>query len=118
MQCILCKIYFWKVFHKHYNFICTPICTKFLFLQKVGVTVINPWLTWSSRHACVTLDGVQLCYAIAEEGRRSNALYAPEIFPLFLDLSLSLFRHREGDKEVIGGNARGHSCAQGWPPVL
>jgi hypothetical protein len=38
MQCILCKIYFWKVFHKYYNFICTPICTKFLFLQKVGVT--------------------------------------------------------------------------------
>jgi hypothetical protein len=34
--------YFWKVFHKYYNliciFICTPICTKFLFLQKVGVT--------------------------------------------------------------------------------
>jgi hypothetical protein len=39
MQCILCKIYFWKVFHKYYNFIYTPICTKFLFLQKVGVTV-------------------------------------------------------------------------------
>ncbi len=42
MQCILCKIYFWKVFLKYYNliciFICTPICTKILFLQKVGVT--------------------------------------------------------------------------------
>jgi hypothetical protein len=38
MQCILCKIYFSKVFHKYYNFIWTPICTKFLFLQKVGVT--------------------------------------------------------------------------------
>jgi hypothetical protein len=38
MQCILCKIYFWKVFHKYYNSICAPICTKFLFLQKVGVT--------------------------------------------------------------------------------
>jgi hypothetical protein len=38
MQCILCKIYFWKVFHKYYNFICAPICTKVLFLQKVGVT--------------------------------------------------------------------------------
>jgi hypothetical protein len=40
MQCIICKIYFWKVFHKYYNFIYTPICTKFLFLQKVGVTVM------------------------------------------------------------------------------
>jgi hypothetical protein len=39
MQCILCKIYFWKVSHKYYNFICTPICTKFLFLQKVGATL-------------------------------------------------------------------------------
>jgi hypothetical protein len=42
MQCILCKIYFWKVFHKYYNliciFICIPICTKILFLSKVGVT--------------------------------------------------------------------------------
>jgi hypothetical protein len=38
MQYILCKIYFWKVFHKYYNSICAPICTKFLFLQKVGVT--------------------------------------------------------------------------------
>jgi hypothetical protein len=39
MQCILCKVYFWKVFHKYYNFICAPICTKsFIFLQKVGVT--------------------------------------------------------------------------------
>jgi hypothetical protein len=39
MQYILCKIYFWKVFHKYYNFICAPICTKVLFLQKVGVTM-------------------------------------------------------------------------------
>jgi hypothetical protein len=39
MQCILCKIYFWKVFHMNYNWICTPICTKILFLQKVGVTL-------------------------------------------------------------------------------
>jgi hypothetical protein len=31
-------LFFWKVFHKYYNFIYTPICTKFLFLQKVGVT--------------------------------------------------------------------------------
>jgi hypothetical protein len=38
MQCFLYKIYFWKVFHMNYNWICTPICTKILFLQKVGVT--------------------------------------------------------------------------------
>jgi hypothetical protein len=41
MQCIICKIYFWNVFHKYYNFIYTPICTKFLFLQKVGVTICS-----------------------------------------------------------------------------
>jgi hypothetical protein len=36
MQCILYKIYFWKVFHMYYNliciFICTPMWIKFLFL--------------------------------------------------------------------------------------
>jgi hypothetical protein len=36
MQCILCKIYFWKVFHKYYNLICTPICTKKIILVKSG----------------------------------------------------------------------------------
>jgi hypothetical protein len=36
------KVYFWKVFHKYYNFICAPICTKVLFLQKVGVTLPHP----------------------------------------------------------------------------
>jgi hypothetical protein len=40
MQCILCKIYFWNVFHKYYNliciFICTHICTKFFILVKSG----------------------------------------------------------------------------------
>jgi hypothetical protein len=34
MQCIICKIYFWKVFHKYYNFIYTPICTKKFILAK------------------------------------------------------------------------------------
>jgi hypothetical protein len=38
MQCILYKIYFWKVFHMYYNliciFICTPICTKFYSCKK------------------------------------------------------------------------------------
>jgi hypothetical protein len=32
-------LFFWKVFHKYYNFTCAPICTKVLFLQKVGVTI-------------------------------------------------------------------------------
>jgi hypothetical protein len=40
MQCILCKIYFWKVFHKYYNliciFICIPIYTKKFILVKSG----------------------------------------------------------------------------------
>jgi hypothetical protein len=40
MQCILYKIYFWKVFHMNYNliciFICTPICTNFFILVKSG----------------------------------------------------------------------------------
>jgi hypothetical protein len=34
-------LFFWNVFHKYYNFIYTPICTKFLFLQKVGVTYVD-----------------------------------------------------------------------------
>jgi hypothetical protein len=36
MQCILYKIYFWKVFHMNYNLICTPICTNFFILVKSG----------------------------------------------------------------------------------
>jgi hypothetical protein len=38
MQCILYKIYFWKVFHMNYNliciFICTPICANLSILVK------------------------------------------------------------------------------------
>jgi hypothetical protein len=34
MQCILYKIYFWKVFHKYYNLICTPMWTKFYSCKK------------------------------------------------------------------------------------
>jgi hypothetical protein len=40
MQCILYKIYFWKVFHMYYNliwiFICTPMWTKNFILVKSG----------------------------------------------------------------------------------
>jgi hypothetical protein len=41
------RFYFWEVFHKYYNLICTPICTKILFLQKVGVTKNLVWV-WVS----------------------------------------------------------------------
>jgi hypothetical protein len=41
MQCILYKIYFWKVFHMYYNliciFICTPIWTKKIYSCKMWV---------------------------------------------------------------------------------
>jgi hypothetical protein len=36
MQCILYKIYFWKVFHMYYNLICTPMWTKNFILVKSG----------------------------------------------------------------------------------
>jgi hypothetical protein len=36
MQCILHKIYFWKVFHMYYNLICTPMWTKIFILVKSG----------------------------------------------------------------------------------
>jgi hypothetical protein len=46
MQCILYKIYFWKVFHMYYNliciFICTPIWTKNNYPCKKWVLQILP----------------------------------------------------------------------------
>jgi hypothetical protein len=51
MQCILYKIYFWKVFHMYYNliciFICTPICTKFYSCKK-----------WVLQEPAIRLHGV------------------------------------------------------------
>jgi hypothetical protein len=45
MQCMLYKIYFWKVFHMYYNliciFICTPICTIFFILVKIGCYILG-----------------------------------------------------------------------------
>jgi hypothetical protein len=32
--------YFLKVFHKYYNFICTPICTKKFILAKSGCYIV------------------------------------------------------------------------------
>jgi hypothetical protein len=50
MQCILCKIYFWKVFHKYYNLICAPICTKsfilFFFCKKWVLQLLFLFLSW------------------------------------------------------------------------
>jgi hypothetical protein len=34
MQCILDKIYFWKVFHMYYKLICTPMWIEFYSCKK------------------------------------------------------------------------------------
>jgi hypothetical protein len=47
MQCILYKIYFWKVFHMNYNWICTPICTKIFILAKSGC---YSYLSWAQAY--------------------------------------------------------------------
>jgi hypothetical protein len=58
MQCILYKIYFWKVFHMYYLiciFICTPICTKFYSCKKwvlQAQNFLNPiWSTIDSGYS-------------------------------------------------------------------
>jgi hypothetical protein len=59
MQCILYKIYFWKVFCMYYNliciFICTPMWTKNFILVKKWVLhahsgggVLDLWPRWST----------------------------------------------------------------------
>jgi hypothetical protein len=77
MQCILGKIYFWKVFHMNYNWICTPICTKNFILAKSGcynkfvVVFIDDILIYSKteeeheEHLILVLDQL-----------RANQLYA------------------------------------------
>jgi hypothetical protein len=71
MQCIIYKIYFWKVFHICYNliciFICTPICTKKLFLQKVGVTPM---------HADDWLKTTEKKLQVVQCNNRENVLFA------------------------------------------
>jgi hypothetical protein len=57
MQCILYKIYFWKVFHKYYNLICTPICTKFYSCKK--------WVLQPHHSAEVGYDTVM--YPVAQD---------------------------------------------------
>jgi hypothetical protein len=69
MQCILYKIYFWKVFHMYYNliciFICTPMWTKEFYSCKKWVLHRDPadlcnvidtkrhnWAWTSSPHRC------------------------------------------------------------------
>jgi hypothetical protein len=51
MQCILYKIYFWKVFHMNYNLICTPICTKKKFYSCKKWVLQSCALTSSSKHS-------------------------------------------------------------------
>jgi hypothetical protein len=59
MQCILCKIYCWKVFHKYYNLICTPICTKKIILVKSGC-YIKPPIRWHKVDKTVIDNGASL----------------------------------------------------------
>jgi hypothetical protein len=68
MQCILYKIYFWKVFHINYNWICTPICTKILFLQKVGVTMTFPE-TLNMKNAINELSFLLVTHTVDSDAR-------------------------------------------------
>jgi hypothetical protein len=46
MQCILYKIYFWKVFHMYYNLICilyALLCGQNFILVKSGCYTTAPW---------------------------------------------------------------------------
>jgi hypothetical protein len=63
MQCILYKIYFWKVFHMYYNLICifirTPICTKFYSCKKWvlhKVLISNPEYKGKGRTELTSLN--------------------------------------------------------------
>jgi hypothetical protein len=71
MQCILCKIYFWKVFHKYYNFICTPICTKFFYSCKKWV-LHYPHHSYPIKHKlkdCTMMKNFMMSGALSK-GRR------------------------------------------------
>jgi hypothetical protein len=63
MQCILYKIYFWKVFHMYYNliciFICTPICTKFYSCKNWMLQVrLSKWILLGCGSVTVRLRDV------------------------------------------------------------
>jgi hypothetical protein len=56
--------YFWKVFHKYYNLICTPICTKILILAKSGCynhSASIPWI-WVIYLSYEVIQSLILCY--------------------------------------------------------
>jgi hypothetical protein len=83
MQCILYKIYFWKVFHMYYNLICilyALLCGQNFILVKSGcyrsqarkiVYVSNSMPTWSTKKDCVR-QGLAIHIQILEETSRIN----------------------------------------------
>jgi hypothetical protein len=58
MQCILCKIYFWKVFHKYYNLICIFICTKNFILVKSGCYNYDLGINYQPGKANIVVDAL------------------------------------------------------------
>jgi hypothetical protein len=82
MQCILYKIYFWKVFDMYYNliciFICTPNCTKFYSCKKWVLHIGSIW----SRVTCLALPLVASqcleCWAPGGSWSRRRLMIATE----------------------------------------
>jgi hypothetical protein len=70
MQCILYKIYFWKVFHMYYNLIFTPMWTKKIYSCKKWVlqSSSDSWVfdTGSLIHTCKSLQGLSLTRRFAK----------------------------------------------------
>jgi hypothetical protein len=71
MQCILCKIYFWKVFHKYYNFICAPICTKSFIFAKSGCYSMLLFVTLV-RESSPSINDLQDCCSLCKYPGRSG----------------------------------------------
>jgi hypothetical protein len=88
MQCILCKIYFWKVFHKYYNLICTPICTKNFILVKSGCYMDTPAAEEGASLATSRWCRSRDCRRRATSGALLPLLLLVE--PLFLTFHLPL----------------------------
>jgi hypothetical protein len=71
MQCILYKIYFWKVFHMYYNLICTPMWTKFYSCKKWVLQV---------------LENFELCRKIMDKAHCSRYSIHPRTNKMYEDL--------------------------------
>jgi hypothetical protein len=97
------RFIFGKFFHMNYNWICTPICTKILFLQKVGVTRLHHGTEGKGRLIPVSSTSPSC------------------LLDLFL-YSLFLFSHREGGGGMVGdhvGRCRLHrSDRQLYSPLV